>query len=169
MAEREGAVQSSWNIDGGNRTWNISIRSRKDQEHVIAAKVKEDDGELIFTDVQGAPKGFCCLADLQGYSVEPITTKPRIKYIASSQEDLNGPAADDLHSEIWNVLVRSKKDPHHIEAANFKKDHGRLIFTDHQGDLTGCFYLAEVESCLAAPARPVITMVSSPADEKGQW
>jgi hypothetical protein len=169
MAEKEGAVQSSCNMDAENRTWKISIRFRKDQEHVIAAKAIEDDGELIFSDGQGTFRGSCCLAAVHGYSVEPrVLTESRITIIRSSKEDVN-PAADDLHEEIWNVSVRSKKHQNHVEAATVKKENGRLKFTDLQGNRPGCFYATEVVSHLIAPARPAIRMVSSPADDTGQW
>lgn len=38
---------------------------------VEAASSKDDDGKLIFTDVQGNVTGWFCLAEVQGYSAEP--------------------------------------------------------------------------------------------------
>jgi hypothetical protein len=58
----------------------------------------------------------------------------------------------NAENRLWKVSVRSKKDQHHVEAANVKEDDGKLIFTDAQGNLTGSFYLAEVQGYSAEPA-----------------
>jgi hypothetical protein len=150
----------SLEMNTGDRTWNVSVRSRKDQDHVVAANAREADGRLIFTDLEGTLKGSCYLTDVQGYSVEPqASTRSWPNIIYSSDEDLNGPATDARQAEIWNVSIRSKKEQHRVEAADVKEDGGKLIFTDLQGNLAGCFLLAEVQSWLVAPATGINVIV----------
>ena len=91
-------------------------------------------------------------------------------------------------SKIWKVSVRSQKGQHHVEAANVKDADGKLVFTDIQGNLVGSFCSKDVQGysvesgaerttnrsrskarATATPAVQIVKMVSSPADEKGQW
>jgi hypothetical protein len=151
-------------MDLQDRTWMISLRSRRDQQHVQAATVRGDDGELVFRDAQDNLKGICCLTDVQGYSVAPSargTTKPRVTIIDVTRGDPSRPTSDEEPIDIWEVWVRSKKDPHCVEAADVKKDGDKLIFTDFHGNLTGCFCRTEVESYLVAPiaVRTGITII----------
>ena len=116
--------------------------------------MREDEGELVFTGVRGDPRGTCCLTDVQGYSVEPpppTPRKPAITIIDATRKDPGPPTMDEPHAEVWIVSVRSKKDQHRVQGANVKKDGDKLIFTDLQGSLTGCFCRAEVEIYLVAP------------------
>ena len=91
-------------------------------------------------------------------------------------------------SKIWKVSVRSQKAQHHVEAANVKDVDGKLEFFDKQGSLVGSFCSKDVQGYSlewgsgrtvnrtrpkAHAAMPsavkIVKMVSSPADEQGQW
>ena len=52
------------------KIWKVSVRSQKGQHHIEAANVKDADGKLVFTDIQGNLVGSFWIADVQGYSVE---------------------------------------------------------------------------------------------------
>jgi hypothetical protein len=48
-------------------------------------------------------------------------------------------------NRVWKVSVRSKKDQHHVEAANVKDADGQLVFTDDHGNLVGSFCRKDVQ------------------------
>ena len=123
-----------------DRAWKVSLKSQNDQL-VNAASAKENNGSLVFTDSHGDLSGKFNLAEVQGYSV---VLKRIITFVVRSILDEPEPTAPIMASNIWDVLLPSKKK-HRVEAARVKEHDGSLILTDAQGTLVGKFRLSEIQ------------------------
>lgn len=54
-------------------------------------------------------------------------------------------AVMNAKNKVWNVSLRSKKEPERVEAATVQEYDGRVTFVDAQGNFAASYSLAEVQ------------------------
>jgi hypothetical protein len=69
-----------------NRIWIISVRGKKDPHRVDASHAQEREGRLVLTDSTGETVGSFCLADVQGYPVEPSPVRTAAEAIIAARK-----------------------------------------------------------------------------------
>jgi hypothetical protein len=77
-----------------NRIWIISVRGKKDPHRVDASHAQEREGRLVLTDSTGETVGSFCLADVQGYPVEPSPVRTAAEAIIAARKARMGRSKD---------------------------------------------------------------------------
>jgi len=56
--------------------------------------------------------------------------------------------------KIWNVCLKSKKEPIKIEAATVERETGQFVFKNEAGERVGFYNISDVEGYSEEPTLP---------------